>query len=68
MIFAVIDTNVIVAAMMTRHDDSATLKVLQSIEDGLVTPLCSPEIVAEYREVLSRPVTAVSQTKHKSFG
>ena len=54
MIFAVIDTNVIVAAMMTRHDDSATLKVLQSIEDGLVMPLCSPEIVAEYREVLSR--------------
>lgn len=54
MIFAVIDTNVIVAAMMTRHDDSATLKVLRSIEDGLVTPLCSPEIVAEYREVLSR--------------
>lgn len=54
MIYAVIDTNVIVAAMMTRHDDSSTLKVLQAIEDGLVVPLCSPEIVAEYHEVLSR--------------
>lgn len=54
MIYAVIDTNVIVAAMMTRHNDSSTLKVLQAIEDGLVTPLCSPEIVAEYREVLFR--------------
>ena len=54
MIYAVVDTNVIVAAMMTRHGDSSTLKVLQAIEDGLITPLCSPEIVAEYREVLSR--------------
>ena len=54
MIYAVIDTNVIVAAMMTRISDSSTLKVLQAIEDGLVTPICSPEILAEYREVLSR--------------
>lgn len=54
MTYAVIDTNVIVAAMMTRNGDSATLKVLQAIEDGLVTPLCSPEILAEYRDVLSR--------------
>ena len=54
MIYAVIDTNVIVAAMMTRISDSSTLKVLQAVEDGLVTPICSPEILAEYREVLSR--------------
>ena len=39
---------------MTRISDSSTLKVLQAIEDGLVTPICSPEILAEYREVLSR--------------
>lgn len=55
MYYAVIDTNVIVAALLTRHDDSATRKILQAIEDGKITPLCSREIVNEYRAVLSRP-------------
>ena len=54
MIYAVIDTNVIVSAMMAKHVDSATVKVLSAIRDGRIRPVCSPEIIAEYRAVLSR--------------
>ena len=54
-VFAVIDTNVIVAALRTKHEDSATARVLDAIADGIVTPLYAPEIIEEYREVLCRP-------------
>ena len=50
MIFAVIDTNVIVAAMMSKHSDSATVKVINAVRDGRLRPVLSPE----YGEVLSR--------------
>ena len=35
MIYAVIDTNVIVSALMVRRPDSATVKVLNAVRDGL---------------------------------
>ena len=54
-VFAVIDTNVIVAALRTKHEDSATAQVLDAIADGIVIPLYAPEIIEEYREVLGRP-------------
>ena len=54
MIFAVIDTNVIVAAIMSKHSDSATVKVINAVRDGRLRPVLSPDIVAEYGEVLSR--------------
>ena len=37
MIYAVIDTNVFVAALLTKSDDSATVKVYEAIADGLIT-------------------------------
>ena len=55
MRYAVIDTNVLVSAQMTRHDDSATRLVVRFIFDGHVTPIVTHTILAEYREVLSRP-------------
>ena len=55
MIFAVIDTNVFVSALLTKHRDSATAKVVEAVLDGRITALKSPEIVSEYREVLARP-------------
>jgi putative PIN family toxin of toxin-antitoxin system len=54
VIYAVIDTNVIVSAMMARRSDSATVKVLNAIRFGRITTVYTPEIVEEYREVLSR--------------
>ena len=53
--YAVIDTNVIVAALLSKHDDAATLRVVNAVLDGTVTPLYHKEIIAEYEEVLHRP-------------
>ncbi len=55
MIYAVIDTNVFVAALLTKSNDSATVKVYDAIADGLITPLYHKDILEEYGEVLSRP-------------
>lgn len=55
MTIAVIDTNVLVSALMARHEDSATVRVMNAVFDGLVVPLHCAEIVEEYREVLGRP-------------
>ena len=54
MIRAVIDTNVIVAALLSPHTDSATVRSLAAIVDGKAEALVSPEILSEYRTVLSR--------------
>ena len=54
MIRAVIDTNVIVAALLSPHVDSATVRSLAAIVDGKAEAIVSPQILAEYRVVLSR--------------
>ena len=53
--YAVIDTNVIVAALLTKNKDSATLQVVNAVLDGTIIPLYHQEILAEYSEVLHRP-------------
>ena len=52
--YAVIDTNVLVAAMLTRRADSPTVKVVQAIADGGLIPLYNEEILKEYDDVLHR--------------
>ena len=52
MFFAVIDTNVLVSALL--NIDSNPGKVLLSIFNGKTRPLLNAEIVAEYRDVLAR--------------
>ena len=52
MIFAAIDTNVIVSALL--NFDSNPGKVLRSVLSGETIPLVNDEILAEYQEVLSR--------------
>ena len=54
MIYAVIDTNVFVAALLSRHPDSATIQVVNALFRNAICPLYNPEIVAEYKEVLHR--------------
>lgn len=63
MVYAVIDTNVFVAALLTKNNDSATLKVYEAIADGLITPLYHKDILNEYAEVLSRPKFKFSAEK-----
>lgn len=54
MIYAVIDTNVLVSALITHHHDSATVKVLYHLLHHDITPLYDEDILLEYLEVLSR--------------
>ena len=54
MVYAVIDTNVIVSSLLTKHHDSATVLVMYAVYSGKVVPLLNEEIVSEYRDVLHR--------------
>ena len=51
--FAVIDTNVLVSAMLKW--DSVPGNILELAFDGLIVPVLNDDIIKEYREVLSRP-------------
>lgn len=55
MVYAVIDTNVLVSALFAVHPDSATVIVRDKIAEGDIVPLYNAEIFEEYRSVLSRP-------------
>ncbi|MCD8385644.1 MAG: putative toxin-antitoxin system toxin component, PIN family [Bacteroidales bacterium] len=66
-IYAVIDTNVIVSAIITKTPLSPTLKVLQAIGDGGFVPVYNDDILKEYIEVLSRPKFHVSPLRISSL-
>ena len=53
-IYAVIDTNVFVSALLTRNAESATAKVLDALFGRKITPLYNEDIIQEYIEVLHR--------------
>ena len=56
MIKAVIDTNVMVSALLAAKDSNSNpLAIMEAIRDGKVIPLYSEDILAEYEEVLLRP-------------
>lgn len=55
MIYAVIDTNVLVSAQISKQPKSATVKVISFMLDGHIKPVYNDEILAEYTEVLHRP-------------
>ena len=52
--YAVIDTNVLVAAHLSQFDDSAVVQVFNKIIYSEIIPLYSIKIIDEYKEVLSR--------------
>ncbi len=54
MVFAVIDTNVLVSAYMTHNLESATSKVVMNLFEGKIKLLYNEEIMSEYEEVMSR--------------
>ena len=55
MIYTVIDTNVIVAALISKYDDAATVQIITKVFTGDLTPVYSESILAEYKDVLQRP-------------
>ena len=52
--YVVIDTNVLVSALITRNENSPTVQILRFIANGNIVPVYSDEIVKEYNEVLRR--------------
>jgi len=54
MIYAVIDTNVIVSAYITKNLMAATSRVWAAVLQGKIVPVYSDEIIDEYTEVLRR--------------
>lgn len=51
--YAVIDTNVLVSAMLKWN--SVPGNIMELAFEGFIVPLLNEQIVNEYREVLSRP-------------
>ena len=51
----VIDTNVLISALLSKHSDAATVQVLNAVFDGTIIPVFNDEILAEYDNVLHRP-------------
>jgi len=54
-VLAVIDTNVLVSALLSKHEDAATVQIVDRLFGGEIIPLISEAILAEYEEVLLRP-------------
>jgi putative PIN family toxin of toxin-antitoxin system len=52
--FAVVDTNVFVAALLSKRDDSVTVRVIRAMISGEFIPLYHEDILAEYEDVLHR--------------
>ena len=53
--YVVFDTNVIVSALLTRNPEAPTVRLVDMITDGIITPVYSHAILEEYNEVLLRP-------------
>ncbi|MBR1547975.1 MAG: putative toxin-antitoxin system toxin component, PIN family [Prevotella sp.] len=54
MVYAVIDTNVLVSALITHNPQSATSRVVRHLLDGDFVPLYDGDIIEEYSDVLHR--------------
>ncbi len=52
--YAVIDTNVLLSAILSKNEDSATVRVLDAVFEGRIIPLYHQDILFEYNEVLHR--------------
>ena len=48
----VIDTNVIVSALLSKHPDASTVQVFQALLTDRITPVYNDEILTEYSDVL----------------
>ena len=54
MIYAVIDTNVLVSTFIPKNQDSSTAKVWSAMLNFDIIPMYSEEIIEEYKDVLHR--------------
>ncbi|WP_297647853.1 putative toxin-antitoxin system toxin component, PIN family [uncultured Treponema sp.] len=59
--YVVIDTNVLVSALITRNESSPTVRILRFLANGNIVPVYSDEIIKEYNEVLRRDKFKLSE-------
>lgn len=67
MIYAVIDTNVLVSAFISRYSTAATVRVVQNILNDNIRPVFNDEILSEYKEVLHRPKFKLEDSEVRSL-
>ena len=60
--YVVIDTNVLVSALITRNENSPTVQILRFLVNGNIVPVYSEDIVKEYNEVLRRAKFKLSES------
>ena len=51
MVYAVIDTNIFVSALITHNSNASTARVLESLFLHRIIPLYNDDIIKEYDEV-----------------
>ncbi len=61
MIYAVIDTNILVSARISKNPLAATVRVVANVFQNRIIPVFNEEILAEYYEVLHRPKFKISE-------
>lgn len=66
MTYAVIDTNVIVSALLTHNPQTATAKVLDYMAKGDIVNVYNDDILMEYMDVLHRVKFHFPEAKIKS--
>ncbi len=62
-LLTIIDTNVIVSAFLSRHNDSATVLLLDCLFKGTIIPIYNDEILNEYYAVLTRSKFKIAKEK-----
>ena len=67
MIHAVIDTNVLVSALLTSKSDTATVQVLEAIMNGQIIPLYNEEIISEYEKSRKKKETITQDTRSNRY-
>ena len=68
MVYAIIDTNIIVSSFITKNPSSSTRRVINSMLSGKIKPLYNDEILDEYFDVLNRSKFHLSEIKiHELF-
>lgn len=63
MVYAVIDTNILVSALITHNSNASTVKVVESIFMHKLSPLYNDEIMDEYKDVLYRAKFKLSESE-----
>ena len=51
----VIDTNVLVSALLSKYNNAATVQILEAVFNEIIIPVFNDEIIDKYTDVLQRP-------------